>query len=136
MSDTDAGTGASRRPSRKGASPVEAPALPRLPAADRTKIGREITALIRLAEMDATGLDRPDERHALAARISSETLETYHRALRAGRQPAVVRLVTSVCSGCHVRLHSKLDHQVRQRRGLAACPHCLRLVYEPAWLSP
>lgn len=136
MSDADAGSRTTRRASRKGAKPVEPPALPQTPAADRRKIAGEITALLRLAELDATRLDRPEERHALAVRLSAETLETYHRALRAGRRPAVVRLVTSVCTGCHVRLHSKLDHQIRQRRGVAACPHCLRLVYDPAWLSP
>jgi hypothetical protein len=135
MSDTEAGTRAPRRASRKGAKPVEPPVVPQTPAADRIRIAGEITALIRLAELDATRLDRPDERHVLAVKLSAETLETYHRALRAGRRPAVVRLVTSVCSGCHVRLHSKLDHQIRQRRGVAACPHCLRLVYDPAWLS-
>lgn len=136
MSDTDTGTRTNRRASRKSATPVEPPALFQKPAADQAKIAREITTLIRLAEIDATRAERPDERHALAVKLSAETLETYHRALRAGRRPPVVRLVTSVCSGCHMRLHSKLDHQIRQRRGLAACPHCLRLVYDPAWLSP
>jgi predicted nucleic acid-binding Zn-ribbon protein len=136
MSDTDAGTRTTRRASRKKASPVAAPAPLQAPATDRARIAGEIAALVRLAELDATRPDRTDERHALAVKLSDETLETYHRALRGGRRPPVVRLVTSVCSGCHVRLHSKLDHQIRQRRGLAACPHCLRLVYDPAWLLP
>ncbi len=133
---TDAATQPGRRASRKTASSIEPPAPPRKPTTDRTKTTGEITALIHLAELDATQPDRPDERHTLAARLSPEVLEAYHRALRAGRRPAVVRLVASVCSGCHMRLHSKLDHQVRQRRGVAACPHCLRLVYDPAWLAP
>jgi predicted nucleic acid-binding Zn-ribbon protein len=119
MSDTDVG-----------------PRSPRKSTVDRTKTAGEIATLLRLAELDATRLDRPDERRGLAAKLTPETLEAYHRALRAGRQPTVVRLVASVCSGCHMRLHSKLDHQVRQRRGVAACPHCLRLVYDPAWLTP
>jgi hypothetical protein len=135
MSDTDAGSRATRRATRKGPGPVEPPALAGAPPADRDRIGGEITALIRLADLDATRLDRPDERHVLAKRLSAETLENYHRALRAGRRPAVVPVAASVCSGCHVRLHSKLDHQIRQRRGVAACPHCLRLVYDPSWLS-
>ena len=70
-----------------------------------------------------------------AARLSPEILEAYDRALRGGRQPAVVRLVASVCSGCHVRLHSTLEQKVRRRRGVGPCPHCLRLVYDPAWLD-
>lgn len=107
----------------------------------------EVAALVHLAELDAALLDRADdrrsagsdpiadERRGLATRLSREALEAYERARRAGRNPAVVRLVASVCSGCHMRLHSKLDHQIRQR-GAAACPHCHRLVYDPAWLAP
>jgi hypothetical protein len=106
----------------------------------------EIAALVRLAGLDAGLLDRgkdvpaeggvASERRVLAARLSQETLDAYERALRAGRKPAVVPVAESVCSGCHMRLHSKLDNQVRQRRGMAPCPYCLRLVYDPAWLVP
>jgi predicted nucleic acid-binding Zn-ribbon protein len=107
-----------------------------------------MSALLHLAELDASLLDREDEarapvydevadeRHGLGARLSPEVLEAYERALRAGRKPAVARLVGSVCSGCNMRLHSKLDHQIRQRRGVGSCPYCLRLVYDPAWLAP
>jgi predicted nucleic acid-binding Zn-ribbon protein len=114
----------------------------------REKKAGEIEALVHLAELDAALLDREEgrqapvhgdvaaQRHGLVARLSPEVLEAYERALRAGRRPAVVRLVASVCSGCHMRLHSKLDHQIRQRRGVAPCPCCLRLVYDPAWLAP
>ena len=74
------------------------------------------------------------ERHRLTAKLSSELLDAYNRSLRAGRRPAVVRLAANVCSGCNVRLHSTLEQKVRKRRGVGACPHCLRLVYDPAWL--
>jgi predicted nucleic acid-binding Zn-ribbon protein len=123
MSHTDAGPSALRRATRTPTT-SEPPAR-----------SREITALIRLADLDAARLGRQDERDALVAQLSPEVLEAYHRALRGGRQPAVVRLVASVCSGCHTRLHSKLDHQIRQRWGVAPCPRCLRLVYDPAWLA-
>jgi predicted nucleic acid-binding Zn-ribbon protein len=104
----------------------------------------EIAALVRLAELDAALLGRDSrhgatlsddaakERRGLVAKLSAEVLEAYERALRAGRRPAVVRLVGSVCSGCFMRLHSKLDNHIRHRRGAAACPHCLRVVYDPA----
>jgi predicted nucleic acid-binding Zn-ribbon protein len=136
MSDTHAGTRATRRTTRKTPDPVEPPAPRREPPPERRKTAAEIGALLRLAELDAGRADRPDERLRLASALTPEVLEAYHRALRGGRRPAVVRLVASVCSGCYVRLHSKLDHQIRQRRGVAACPHCLRLVYDPAWLAP
>lgn len=103
----------------------------------------EIAALVKIAELDAGLLDTDElrrapliahERRKLAARLSSETLEAYSRALRAGRRPAVVRLAANVCSGCHMRLHAMLEQRVRKGRGVGACPHCLRLVYDPAWL--
>jgi predicted nucleic acid-binding Zn-ribbon protein len=109
---------------------------------------REISTLLRLAELDAGLLEQVDgkrarvcdddvagERHALGVALSPDVLEAYDRALRAGRRPAVVRLVASVCSGCHVRLHSTLEQKIRRRRGVAPCPHCLRLVYDAAWLD-
>jgi predicted nucleic acid-binding Zn-ribbon protein len=105
----------------------------------------EIAALVRLAELDAALLgdrrgarmsdDTAKERRGLVAKLSGEVLEAYERALRAGRRPAVVRLAGSVCSGCFMRLHSKLDNQIRHRRGAAACPHCLRVVYDPGRLA-
>jgi predicted nucleic acid-binding Zn-ribbon protein len=111
------------------------------------KAAGEIAALIQLAELDAKLLDREKqrrtqvddeavrERHRLGARLSPEIRVAYDRALRAGRQPGVVRLAASVCSGCHVRLHSTLEQKIRRRRGVGSCPHCLRLVYDPAWLD-
>ncbi len=105
----------------------------------------EIAALVRLADLDAALLDRQrrkvvhdevaDERRTLGARLSPDILEAYERAMRGGRHPAVVSLVASVCSGCHVRLHSTLEQKIRRRRGVAPCPHCLRLVYDPVWLD-
>ncbi len=111
------------------------------------KAAGEIAALIQLAELDARLLDREKqrrtpvddeavhERHRLGARLSPEIRVAYDRALRAGRRPGVVRLAASVCSGCHVRLHSTLEQKIRRRRGVGSCPHCLRLVYDPAWLD-
>lgn len=153
MSDASAGIGPRQRTSRKrslvvepvkAAHPTPAPAAAPAPA---TKKPHEITALLELAELDAAHLGREGERRApvrdqdadtrrrLGAKLSPDVLEAYDRALRAGRQPAVVRLVASVCSGCHVRLHSTLEQKVRQRRGVAPCPHCLRVVYDPTWLD-
>jgi len=115
--------------------------------AAREKTAGEIAALLRLADLDSTLLDREEdgeegvddemanERRRLRARLSPEVLEAYDRSLRAGRRPAVARLVGSVCSGCNMRMHSKLEQQIRRRRGVAPCPRCLRLVYDPAWLA-
>ena len=123
------------------------PTLSREAAALRHKAGGEIAALLRLAELDAALLRRPEEqreaalrdaaaeRKTLGARISRDVLDAYSKALRGGRQPAVARVVAGVCYGCFVRLHAKLEHHLRQQRGVGSCPHCLRVVYDPAWLS-
>lgn len=146
MSDTNART-RTPRTTPKLPSPAATPPPSRELAATRKKTAAEIAALVHLAELDATLLARPNERrkpartevadgrHALGAKLSPDVLEAYERAMRGGRQPAVVRLVASVCSGCHVRLHSTLEQKIRRRRGVAACPHCLRLVYDPEWLD-
>jgi predicted nucleic acid-binding Zn-ribbon protein len=140
-------TRASSTPQRR--DDVDAPAPSRELAESRRRTTAEIAALVHLADLDIALPDRhderqgeavndevADERHELGARLSPDVLDAYERALRGGRRPAVVSLVASVCSGCHVRLHSTLEQKIRRRRGVAPCPHCLRLVYDPAWLAP
>jgi predicted nucleic acid-binding Zn-ribbon protein len=135
---------------RRGAHTSHSPTIPSHPSSDlqaaRAKAAGEIASLVKLAELDAERLDREGERHAppndavaherhrLTAKLSSEILDAYNRSLRAGRRPAVVRLAANVCTGCNVRLHSTLEQKVRKRLGVGSCPHCLRLVYDPAWL--
>jgi predicted nucleic acid-binding Zn-ribbon protein len=106
---------------------------PRQAVADRHTAHAEIAALLRLAELDAAGGEAA-ERRALAARVPRDVLDWYHRAVRGGRQPPVVRAVASVCHGCFMRLHAKLDQQFRHR-GVASCPRCLRVVYDPEALG-
>ena len=147
MSDTNhAPSRAPRHGSRTPPSPAIASPPSRELAAAQAKAAGEIAALVQLAELDAEQLDSEGvrraapsdavahERRRLAAKVSAEILEAYNRSLRAGRRPAVVRLAANVCSGCNMRLHATLEQKVRRRRGVGACPHCLRLVYEPAWL--
>lgn len=147
MSEPQTSRSAGKRTPRIPAGPSPAVASTPAAACKRNRAADEIAALLRLAELDARLLECAgggqapvddevaDERHGLGARISADLLEAYDRSLRAGRRPAVVRLQGSVCSGCHMRLHSKLEHQVHVLRGLGACPHCLRLVYDPTWLA-
>ncbi len=102
-----------------------------------------IAALVQLAEMDMardsgqrhSTEERAATRRALVARLSHELLEGYERALLAGREPPVVRLMQSACTGCHVRVPTILEQRIRFVRGVAVCPRCLRLVYNPDWLT-
>jgi predicted nucleic acid-binding Zn-ribbon protein len=114
---------------------------PRDAVADRHTTDAGVAALLRLAELDAALRRRvaaerdaaageaTAERRALAARVPRDVLDWYHRAVRGGRQPPVVRVVEGVCHGCFVRLHAKLEQQFRHR-GVASCPRCLRVVYD------
>jgi predicted nucleic acid-binding Zn-ribbon protein len=130
-------------PKHGGAPDAGAPAgRPESSAA--SKVSAEVSALVALAELDVRSLASGGRARAVAASgeergrlvrwLSGEVAESYERALRGGRQPAVVRLSGGVCSGCNVRLHATLEQRIRRTRGAAACPHCLRLVYDPAWL--
>ena len=146
MSETAPRTRVPRRAARKEPVPIESQGPCEEILAARRKAATEIASLVRLAELDASLLARRDElrraasekaaneRRTLGEKLSPAVREAYDRALRGGRQPAVVRLVGSVCGGCHMRLHSTLDQKIRQRLGAAPCPHCLRLVYDPVWL--
>lgn len=148
MSEATVRPGGARRPTRRPTARANGSASRPGSDAARARIASELTALVRLAELDEALLARgaqmhpasydevADERHGLGARISAPVLEAYERAVRGGRRPAVVRAESGVCSGCHVRLHATLDQVIRRVRGAAACPHCLRLVYDPAWLRP
>jgi predicted nucleic acid-binding Zn-ribbon protein len=99
-----------------------------------------LTALVQLARFDAEAAAEPGApatrlREVLVQQVTPELLAAYERALRAGRQPALVVVDGGVCRGCHMRLHSSLAQQI-QSRGAANCPHCQRVVYEAARTSP
>ena len=125
MSDANPPTRTPRSGTRKPPILASAPPVSRELAAAREKAAGELAALVQLAELDAFLLEREHgrrpsvdeealrERQRLGARLSPEIRVAYDRALRAGRRPAVVRLVASVCSGCHVRLHSTLEHKIQ-----------------------
>ena len=95
----------------------------------------EATTRALSAELERRSAELAEQRAVLRSRLSAGVLEMYGTALRSGREPAIVTLVQSVCTGCNMRVHSKLEHQIRRRWGIAACPHCQRLVYDPSWLE-
>lgn len=76
---------------------------------------------------------RPDleaQRTAARKRLPADVVVLYDRALRSGREPLVVKLVSGICSGCNLQLATSIAQRVRRSRSLAACPHCGRLLYE------
>ena len=72
-------------------------------------------------------------RAAARRRLPPDVVALYDRAQRSGREPVVTKLAASgTCSGCYLQLATSIAQRVRKGRCLAACPHCGRLLYEPA----
>lgn len=100
----------------------------------------QIRAILELAEIDARMRERPPEslrshREAHRRRISSALLDRYQALLDAGRWPAIVAVDRGGCAGCHVRLPTMIDQQLRRPGTVHACPHCRRLLYAPERLG-
>jgi predicted nucleic acid-binding Zn-ribbon protein len=84
----------------------------------------EIRALVGLAQ-----------RNAAAQTLPRPLLERYQWLIGAGRSPAVVPIEKGVCSGCHVRLPTMLEHRAACSLALYTCPYCRRLLYAPGLLG-
>jgi len=80
----------------------------------------DIRALVGLARKNTT-----------APSLPRPLLERYRWLVAAGRSPAIVPIERGICSGCHVRLPTMLEHQASYALALYTCPHCRRLLYAP-----
>ena len=95
---------------------------------------KQIRSLLELAELNE-GADRLTAeayrrgQEALQRGVPRHLLERYHSLIDAGRTPAVVAIEQGVCSGCHVRLPTMLEHQAGRSLALYTCPHCRRMLY-------
>jgi len=100
---------------------------------------QEIAALLRLADLDAQAPSlRPEVYRSRRERAREQApralVERYQTLLEAGRQPAIVAIDGGGCSGCHVRLPTMLEYQVRHRLAVHTCPRCRRMLYAPELL--
>ena len=75
------------------------------------------------------------QRNVSAPNLPRPLVERYQWLLGVGRSPAVVPLERGVCSGCHVRLPTMLEHRVTSSLALYTCPHCRRLLFAPGLLE-
>jgi predicted nucleic acid-binding Zn-ribbon protein len=95
---------------------------------------QQIRALLQLAELDAQEPELPPDayrsrREASRRRVEPALLERYEALLEAARFPAIVAAVRQTCSGCHIRLPTMVESQMRRSPAVHACPHCGRMVY-------
>jgi predicted nucleic acid-binding Zn-ribbon protein len=100
---------------------------------------QEIRALLQLADLDAQEPNLPPDayrsrREASRRRVAKALLERYEALLEASRFPAIVAVERQTCSGCHVRLPTMVEYQVRRSPSVHSCPHCRRMVYAPVHL--
>lgn len=93
-------------------------------------------ALAASADVRDTDAALPARRRALTGRISREVLDRYKIALGSERQPAVLATRGTICWGCHLRLPEAVAREFHTSKRVAACPHCLRLLYDSNWLDP
>jgi predicted nucleic acid-binding Zn-ribbon protein len=95
----------------------------------------EIRALLKLAGADHNA-DHSEEargqsREAAARQVPRRLLDRYRLLLEVGRAPAFVAMERGVCSGCHVRLPTMVESEVRRSVAVHMCPHCSRMLYVP-----
>lgn len=95
----------------------------------------EADALALFGELQRTSAVASEERERLAERISSSVLKLYAAARCAGRRSALAGVRDGVCSGCQRRLPAKAEAEILNGNGITACPFCIRLVYDQAWLE-
>lgn len=96
---------------------------------------KDIRALLDL-EADRAGDQTVSEasrhaREALARRVPRQLLDRYQLLVEVGRTPAVVPIERGICSGCHVRLATMVEHKTRRLPAIHTCPHCRRMLYVP-----
>ena len=97
---------------------------------------KEIRALLEVAEADLHGDPAASEaghraRQAVARRVPRQLFDRYQSLVDVGRMPAVVAIERGVCSGCHVRLPTMVEHRARRSPAIHTCPHCRRMLYVP-----
>ena len=73
-------------------------------------------------------------RRRLLANLRAER-KVYETLVGAGRLPAIVALIGEHCAGCHLRLPPQRARAVAGQLPVARCPHCARLLYDPAALE-
>lgn len=97
---------------------------------------QQIRALLQLVEVDRSA-DQPASetrrqgREAAARRVPRCLLDRYQLLLEVGPTPVVVAIERGVCSGCHVRLPTMVEHKARRSPAVHTCPHCRRMLYAP-----
>ena len=66
-------------------------------------------------------------RDALAAQVPEKSLALYRR-VAARHAPAVARVVSGTCGGCHLPLGAHEAHEARTGSTLVQCPNCDRIL--------
>jgi uncharacterized protein len=81
----------------------------------------------RLGRLRQQLTDATAAREALAAQVPEKSLALYRR-VGARRTPAVVRVVSGTCGGCHLPLGAHEAREARVGSTLVQCPNCDRIL--------
>lgn len=102
--------------------------------------GRDIRLLLELAQLDKSAEPVVPEaqartRDAAERRLPEGLLTRYRSLAAAGRYPVIVAVEQGTCSGCHVRLATMIEQQVKRSLGVYICPRCRRMLYASELLT-
>ena len=86
--------------------------------------GAEVERLGRLRQQLETAVAARD---ALTAQVPEKSLALYRR-VAARHVPAVARVVSGTCGGCHLPLGAHEAHEARVGDTLVQCPNCDRIL--------
>lgn len=81
----------------------------------------------RLGRLRQQLADAVAARDALAAQVPEKSLALYRR-VGARHVPAVVRVASGTCGGCHLPLGAHEAHEARVGSTLVQCPNCDRIL--------
>jgi predicted nucleic acid-binding Zn-ribbon protein len=93
-------------------------------------IVRTRQALDTERESTAAALQRiTEERTAVAAKVSPESLANFHRIAHGRKGQAMAEARGGLCTVCHVRLRPQVFNEARRNEGIIQCDSCTRILY-------
>jgi len=102
-------------------------------ASDKAKYESQIS---NLGEKEANLKTRISEleeaRQGAASEIDEDLLDRYNRLFQTKNAAAVVALEHEVCTGCHMKVTTQTNVELRAEKSIISCPQCGRILFASA----
>lgn len=87
----------------------------------------ELQAVVKESQEEASNLH--EQRAKLIKKLDKDLLQSYERIRKnAHNNRAVVVIKRGACSGCFTTIHLQMQAEVREKKELASCEHCGRII--------